>query len=478
MSRTVTPVASSPALSNPASALRELERGAPAFLQQLASLVRIPSVSAEGHPPETLRRSAEAVGAVLEAAGLEHVEILELPGVHPYVCADWLHAEGAPTVLFYSHHDVQPAGREELWRSAPFEAEEREGRLYGRGTADDKGGILAQVAAIASTLRTEGGLPCNLRMLVDGEEEVGSPHLGGLIAQHRERFAADVVVVTDTPNPAPGVPGITGSLRGNCIVDLEVRTLSQPMHSGRVGGAAPDPVQVLSRILAGLQREDGRLDVPGLYRPARLATRAQRDAIRALPLTEAQFRDEVGMLDGVSLSKEHGRTPYEQLWTRPAITVIGIGAPALTGTSNQMADCARARLSMRTVPELESAAAGELLVRRLTSDPPYGAQVTARVVRTVPWWRADTGSGAYQAARRALRAGYGVEPLAIGAGGSIGFMGAFARAFGRLPCLLLGIEDSASNVHSENESLLLDDWRKCARSLVHLLIELGSNRDG
>src|SRR5258706_10854952 len=182
------------------------------------------------------------------------------------------------------------------------------------------------------------------------------------------------------------------------------------MHSGRVGGAAPDPVQVLSRILAGLQREDGRLDVPGLYRPARLATRAQRDAIRALPLTEAQFRDEVGMLDGVSLSKEHGRTPYEQLWTRPAITVIGIGAPALTGTSNQMADCARARLSMRTVPELESAAAGELLVRRLTSDPPYGAQVTARVVRTVPWWRADTGSGAYQAARRALRAGYGVEP--------------------------------------------------------------------
>src|SRR5260221_4128456 len=166
------------------------------------------------------------------------------------------------------------------------------------------------------------------------------------------------------------------------------------------------------------------------------------------------------MLDGVSLSKEHGRTPYEQLWTRPAITVIGIGAPALTGTSNQMADCARARLSMRTVPELESAAAGELLVRRLTSDPPYGAQVTARVVRTVPWWRADTGSGAYQAARRALRAGYGVEPLAIGAGGSIGVMGAFARAFGRLPCLLLGIEDSASNVHSENESPLLDDLRK------------------
>ena len=459
----------------PDATLSHLDGRLTHFTDAIGELVRIPTVSAAGHPAEPMRRGAEAVMRLLASEGLEHAELLELPGVHPYVVADWLHAGDAPTVLFYSHYDVQPAGRTEDWRSAPFDPELRGGRLYGRGAADDKGGLVAQVAALSALLSTSGSLPCNVRVLVDGEEETGSPNLARLLAAHRARFAADTVVVTDTPNPALGTPGITCSLRGNCIVDLEVRCLERPVHSGRAGGLAPDPVQVLCRILGGLQRADGRLDVPGLYGKPSAAMRAHRRRIRELPLGEAGLREDLGLLEGVALTRERRVHPYEQLWTRPAVTVIDIAAPGLTGTSNQITDRARARLSLRTVPELDSAAAGELLVKRLTTSPPFGARVEARVVRAVPWWRADMRTGALAAARRALTAGYGVEPLLIAAGGSIGFADAFARVMGETPCLLLGIEDPACNVHSPDESLHLDDWRKCARSIVHLVHELAAD---
>lgn len=453
------------------AAIQDLDERLAHYTDVIGRLVSVPSVSAEGHPAEALKRGAEAAGAALAAEGLEHIEIIELPGVHPYVYADWLHAGDAPTVLLYSHYDVQPAGRREEWQSDPFTAEMRNGRLYGRGAADDKGGLVAQIAAVASVLRTSSGVPCNVKVLVDGEEEVGSPHLARLLQAHRDRFAADVVVVTDTPNPAVGIPGITCSLRGNCIVDVEVRCLEGPVHSGRAGGVVPDPVQVLSRILGGLQRSDGRLDVGGLYpRPSR-ALREQRRRIRSLPLAEDAFRRDIGVLEGVALTREPAMTVFEQLWTQPSATVIGITAPALTGTSNQMADRARARISLRTVPEMESAAAGELLVQRLEAAPRFGAHVEARIVRTVPWWRTDPKSPAIAAARRALEAGYGVEPLLIGAGGSIGFADAFARTLGEVPCLLLGIEDPECKAHAPDESLHFEDWTKCARSLIHLLHE-------
>ncbi|HET7747550.1 MAG TPA: M20/M25/M40 family metallo-hydrolase, partial [Vicinamibacteria bacterium] len=223
------------------------------FKRTLIELSRIPGVSAEGFPPEEVRRSAEAMARALRAAALENVEVLEIPGTHPYVYGDWLHAPGAPTLLLYGHHDVQPPGREEKWRTPAFEPVERDGRLYGRGTADDKGGCMAHIAAVAAYLKAVGSLPCNVRFVIEGEEEIGSENLGRFLAAYKDRLSADYIVLSDTANFDTGVPALTYQLRGIVQVDVEVRALDHPLHSGMWGGPVPDPVQVLCALIAGLR---------------------------------------------------------------------------------------------------------------------------------------------------------------------------------------------------------------------------------
>jgi acetylornithine deacetylase/succinyl-diaminopimelate desuccinylase-like protein len=458
------------------AALRRVEAGFDGFKRVLADLVRIPSVSAAGFPAAEVRRSAEAIAGVLRGCGLEHVELLEIPGVPPYVYADWLHRPGAPTLLLYGHHDVVPPGRPEKWRTPPFEPVERQGRLYGRGSADDKGGLLAHVAAVAAYLEAPAGLPCNVRFLIEGEEEVGSTNLGRFLGTYPERFTADAVVLSDTANFATGVPALTYQLRGLCQVDVEVHCLERPVHSGQKGGPVPDPVQILCRLIAGLTAADGSLDVPGLYRTVARPTARQRARMRRLAFDEARFKRSAGLLRGVRLAGERGYTVYEQLWTRPSLTVIAFEAQSIHGCSNQILDGARARLSMRTVPNMDSTEAARLLIRKLTQRPPHGARVSARLVRASPWWRTEPEGPAFDAARRALAAGYGREAALIGAGGSIGFVKPFSDLLDGAPCLLTGVEDPACNAHSENESLHLSDWRKCMRSAVHLYDELAGLR--
>jgi len=225
----------------------------------------VSGVSAAGFPAEDLRRSAEATAEALRRFDVENVETLEAPGAPPYVYGDWRHAPGAPTVLVYGHHDVVPPGRPERWTSPPFEPAVRRGRLYGRGTADDKGGFMAWLGGFAAW-RAAGGPPVNLRFLIEGEEEVGSPHLPDFLARHRGRLDADVVVLSDTANLATGVPALTWQLRGLVQVDVEVSCLERPVHSGDFGGAVPDPVQILCRLVDGLRAGDGSIAVPGLYR--------------------------------------------------------------------------------------------------------------------------------------------------------------------------------------------------------------------
>jgi len=442
------------------------------FKRTLVSLSRIPSVSADGFPPEQVRRSAEAVAGVLREAGLENVQVLEIPGVHPYVYGDWLHKEGAPTLLLYGHHDVQPPGRPEKWVSPAFEPAERGGRLYGRGTADDKGGVMAHVAAVASYLKSAGSPPCNVKFLVEGEEEIGSENLGKFLAQYKGMMAADFIVLSDTANFDTGIPALTYQLRGICQVDVEVTALDHPIHSGMWGGAVPDPVQVLSRLIAGLQAKDGSLDVPGLYKKVARPTAKQLARIRKLPFREAKFKKEAGMVKGAGLSGEGRYSVYERLWTRPSLTVIAMESHPIHGSSNQIVDSARARLSLRTVPNMDGKEAGRLLVKKLTAKPPHGVRVTAKVNGTTPWWTTDPEGPAFEAARRALKAGFGKETAMIGAGGSIGFVQPFADLLGGAPCLLMGVEDPACNAHSENESLHLGDWRKCIRAAVYLYDEL------
>jgi cysteinylglycine-S-conjugate dipeptidase len=455
-----------------ASALTYLGAHAPDFLATLKELSRIPSVSAEGYPAGEVARSAEAVAEALREASVENVQVLTIPEVHPYVYGDWLHKPGAPTILLYGHHDVQPEGRHERWKSPPFEPTERNGRLYGRGTADDKAGVMAHVAAVASYLKSTGELPCNVKFIIEGEEEIGSENLGRFLERYKGMMAADFIVLSDTANFDTGIPALTYQLRGICQVDVEVQSLDQPKHSGMFGGPVPDPVQVLCRLIADLTGKKGELDIPGLYRRVARPGAKQLTRIRKLPFNEAKFKREAGMMKGMSLAGEKGYSVYEKLWTRPSLTVIAFEARAIQGSSNQIIDAARARLSLRTVPNMDAKEAGRLLVKKLTTKPPYGAKVTAKVNGGTPWWTTDPEGPAFEAARRALKAGFKKETAMIGAGGSIGFVGPFASLLGGAPCLLMGVEDPACNAHSENESLHLGDWVKCMKSAVHLYDEL------
>jgi acetylornithine deacetylase/succinyl-diaminopimelate desuccinylase-like protein len=460
------------AQSSVEAALAELEAGLGRTREQLAGLLRIPSVSAEGFPAAEVRRSAEATAALLREAGLENVQLLEMPGLHPYVYGDWLHAPGAPTLLVYGHHDVQPAGREDRWKSLPFEPAERDGRLYARGAVDDKGTFVCHVAAAGAWLRGVGRLPLNLRFLIEGEEEIGSPGLAAFLARHGARLQADVAVLADTGNFDVGHPALTYQLRGIAQVDVEVRCLRQPVHSGLFGGPVPDAVQVLAKLIASLEAADGSLAIPGLYDSVARPGARQLKRIRTLPFDEAKFRGSAAMKPGTRLAGEPKYPVWERLWTRPALTVIALEARPIQGSSNQVQSAARARLSMRTVPEMDAAKAGRLLVRRLAARPPAGALVTARVTGTASWWTTDPEGPAFEAARRALAGGFGREAAMIGAGGSIGFVQPFSDALGGVPCLLMGVEDPASAIHSENESLHLGDFLKAMRAAVLLYDEL------
>ncbi len=457
-----------------ASALRALDRRFAEFRDLLCDLVRVPGVSAAGFPAAFMRRSATVTADVVQRLGLEHVTLVEVKDAPPYVYADWLHAPGAPTLLVYGHHDVVPPGVTGKWTNPPFAPVVRKGRLYGRGTADDKGGFMAWLAAASAYLGTSGALPVNLKLLIEGEEEVGSVHLADFLKTHRSKLDADVLVLSDTSNFATGVPALTWQLRGIVQVDVEVTCLERPVHSGDFGGAVPDAVRILCRILDDLRAPDGSIAVPDLYRDvARPSPRVRRRLAR-LPFSEAAFRSGAGMLPGTKLVRERGFSVYEQIWTRPSLSVIALEAHPLAGSSNQILDSARARISMRTVPNMDTRRAGERLVRRLVARPPAGAQVAARVVRSSPWWTTEPEGPAFEAALRALHKGYGRKPVLIGAGGSIGFVKPFAEALPGVPCLLTGVLDPPCAAHSENESLHLGDWRKSMRAAVHLLAELAA----
>ena len=457
---------------NVKSAVKYVDAHFDDFKQTLVTLSRIPSVSAEGFPPQEVRRSAEAMATALREAGVEKVQVLEVPDVHPYVYGEWLHKPGAPTILLYGHHDVQPPGRPEKWRSPAFEPTERDGRLYGRGAADDKGGCMAHVAAVTAYLKGTGGLPCNVKFIIEGEEEIGSENLGRFLDKYKHMMDADFIVLSDTANFDTGVPALTYQLRGICQVDVEVKVLDHPLHSGMWGGPVPDPVQVLSALIASLRNKDGSLDIPGLYKRVAKPSKKQLKRIRKLPFDEKKFKKEGALMKGVQLWGEKGYSVYEQLWTRPSLTVIAMESHPIAGSSNQIVDSARARLSLRTVPEMDGRKAGDLLVKKLTRKPPFGVQVEAKVNGSTPWWTTDPEGPAFEAARRALKAGFKKDTAMIGAGGSIGFVQPFSDLLGGAPCLLMGVEDPPCNAHSENESVHLGDLKKCMTSAVHLYDEL------
>ncbi len=431
----------------------------PSVRGDLEDLVRIESVWADPERRPEVHRSARAVADLLSQAGFGDVRIVSEDGA-PAVIARHPAPPGAPTVLLYAHHDVQPEGDRGQWSSPPFEPTERDGRLYGRGSADDKAGIATHLAAF----RAHGGRPpVGVTVFVEGEEESGSPSLGALLGAHRDALAADVIVIADSDNWSTEIPSLTVSLRGlvDCVV--EVATLDHGLHSGLWGGVVPDALSVLVRLLAGLHDDDGNVAVQGLH---------QTD-VASLNYPEypaERVRADSGLLDGVC-EIGSGSVP-QRMWAKPAITVIGIDTTPVAAASNTLIPRARAKISMRVAPGGDAAAHLDALTAHLRRHAPWGAHVSVTPGDVGQPYAIEPSGAVYDAARAAFRRAWGADPIDMGMGGSIPFIAEFAAAFPQAKILVTGVEDPGTQAHSINESLHLGVLERAAIAEALLLESL------
>jgi acetylornithine deacetylase/succinyl-diaminopimelate desuccinylase-like protein len=432
-----------------AAILREM----PGVRADLERLVRIPGIAFEGFDFSHVERSAEAVAGLLRAEGLE-TRIVRAGG-QPAVIGTKPAPPGAPTVLLYAHHDVQPIGDRSMWESDPFEPVERDGRLFGRGAADDKAGVMAHIAA----LRAYGdALPVGVVLFIEGEEEYGSESLDALLEAHRDELAADVIVIADSANWDVGVPALTTSLRGIVNAFVEVRTLDSAVHSGMFGGVAPDALTTLVRLLATLHTDAGDVAVEGLV----------GRAVSTLDYPEDRLRAEAGMVDGVQFIGSDRLT--DRMWTKPALAVLGIDAPATAEAPNALVPSAKAKLNLRLAPGDDPKSAYAALKSHLEKHAPWGAQVTVILEQDGFPSVIDATGPAFDAARDAFRTAWdGAEPVDVGIGGSIPFIATFQDLFPQAAILVTGVEDPHSKAHGPNESLHLGEFQRACLAEALLL---------
>jgi acetylornithine deacetylase/succinyl-diaminopimelate desuccinylase-like protein len=419
----------------------------PAMQSELEDLVRIPSVSAAGFDPGEVRRSAQAGAELLEQAGFGGVRLLELDGAHPGVFGEIPAPPGAPTVLLYAHHDVQPPGPADQWETAPFEPFVSDGRVYGRGTSDDKCGIIMHTAAV----RAFGGRPpVGVKVFIEGEEEIGSTHLGQLLDTYGEQIGADAIVIADSGNWDTHEPALTTSLRGLVDCEIEVRTLDVGVHSGMWGGAIPDALTALVRTLATLHDAAGNVAIPGLVSFDGAPVDMSEDMARRLS----------GMADGVEFIGSGSLT--SRMWSGPSASVLAIDATPVAEAINQLIPVARAKVSVRLAPGDDPARAMTALTSHLEANVPWGAQVKVTAGAGGQPFALDTDGPAYDAWRAGFREAFGRDAIDIGVGGSIPFVPAFSSAYPEASILLTGAGDPASRAHGPNESLDLADFKASA----------------
>jgi len=443
-----------PAASDLRTALRRETATARADLE---TLVRMPTVSAHAARAADVEQACRAVAALATDAGAADVQVVRAEGGHPAVVATWPPPPGARTVLLYAHLDVQPTGPVEQWSSPPFEPTERDGRLYGRGAADDKAGVVMHLAV----LRAFGGRPpVGVVLFVEGEEEIGSPTLPALLREHAEALRSDVIVIADSANPAVDVPAFTTSLRGLVDVVVEVRVLERPVHSGMFGGAVPDALSALCRLLATLHDDAGDVAVAGLHSARSSAPGPDPEVLRA----------DAGLLPGVSLVGS-GTVP-ERLWHKPAVAVLGLDAPATGEASNVLLPHARAKVSLRLAPGQDEHAALKALTDHLSAHAVWGSQVEVTPGAVGGAFALEATGDVYDLARAAFAEAYGNPAVEAGIGGSIPFIAEFARAYPGATVLVTGVGDPASRWHGIDESLDLAMWERACLAEALLLARL------
>ncbi|WP_404447065.1 dipeptidase [Microbacterium marinum] len=440
----------------------------PAAIADLGALVRIPSIAFPGFDRGEVERSAEAVKGLLDGLDLfDRVEIKTATVAEtgeegmPAVLASRAARNGRPTILLYAHHDVQPVGDEELWETPPFEPTIRDGRIYGRGAADDKAGIMAHVGALRAITEVLGSeFDLGVNIFFEGEEEAGSASFAQFLSDNADALRADVIVVADSGNWDATTPALTVSLRGNVRFTLDIETLDHASHSGMFGGAVPDAMLATVRLLNSLWDEEGAVAVAGLR---------HRDA-ETPAYTEETLRDEAGLPAEVS---PIGRDSIlSRIWNKPSITVTGIDAPSVRNASNTLSPKTTVVISSRIAPGQEAREAFEAIEAHLREHAPFGAKLTFRDVDFGDPFLVDTTGWAVAQARTALASGYGVDPVDIGVGGSIPFIADLVREFPAAQILVTGVEDPHARAHSPNESLHIETFRNALVSEALLLESL------
>ena len=439
-------------------------------MDDLFTFLRIPSVSARSeHNPDTAKAAAW-LNASLTRIGFRS-EVLPTPG-HPVVVAEWRKAPpGAPTVLIYGHYDVQPSEPNDLWTSPAFEPTVRDGKLFARGSVDDKGQLWVHVMALAAHLGARGTLPVNVIVLAEGEEEVGSANLAPFIAQHAARLACDYVVISDSTMFAPGIPSILSSLRGLAYFEIKVQGPSSDLHSGMYGGAVVNPAMALARILSTMHDSRGRIAIKGFYDRVRAFPAAVLKGMKKLPHSDARFKKDVGVK---SLGGEAGKTTLEKLWTRPTCEVNGmLSGYTGEGAKTVLPAHAMAKVSFRLVADQNPELVERLVRAHIKRVTPTGVSVTVTPLHGGRPWRADLDGPLYDAARVALKAAFGRDPVIVGEGGSIPVVGDFERILG-VPVLLVGFGLPGENAHAPDEWISMDNLRRGMRAMAVLYDQLSA----
>jgi acetylornithine deacetylase/succinyl-diaminopimelate desuccinylase-like protein len=438
-------------------------------LNELQEFLRIPSVSTKSEHTGDIERAAKWVADRLQEAGFASPEIVPTK-MHPLVLAESLEAPGAPTVLFYGHYDVQPPEPLELWTSPAFEPTIRDGNLYGRGTADDKGQVHIHIRALDALRQTAGKLPINLKVIIEGEEEVGSENLWEYVNHNKAKLKADALVVSDTGMLARGVPSITYGLRGLNYYQVDITGPAQDLHSGIFGGAVPNPLTVLTELFAKLHDKNFRVSVPGFYDDVAVVSRAERKALNSLPFKEKEFRKNVG---APGLCGEKGYTVVEQLWCRPTLELNGIwGGYMGEGAKTVIPSKAHAKFSTRLVPDQDPAKIARLVERHVRKLLPKQVKCEFQVLSTGKPWVAPYTHPFFEVAHDALEKGFGKRAVFIREGGSIPFVTQMYDTF-KVPCLLLGFGLPDENAHAPDEHILLENYFGGIKAVANFYQGLG-----